>query len=213
MSTTEVSEWTKFCRLQAKYGVTGFSFSSSSPQHGDIYRFGARYSLAADLASVSVNGRTTNTADGYAQLIRTVMAWGVVESYFSLHGVSITSNAKTRTPNLVPLYDPSDLIILKNKLNNGQCFKFFNELKSLVNNDHQNVINDYLSNPNGSYDVSYLFSAIRHAFAHGILTPHTGKVTPSVTVRICKSLITFFLNLVSEEFGKIVRLHKSYSTV
>ncbi|WP_219626772.1 hypothetical protein, partial [Vibrio parahaemolyticus] len=49
---------------------------------------------------------------------------------------------------------------LKSKLNNQQCFKFFTELKLHVNNSHQSAISDYLANPLGSYDVSYLFSAI-----------------------------------------------------
>ena len=211
MSSTELSEWTKFCKLEKTHGFSSFGFHSST-QRGDVYRFGARYSLAADLSTVTVNGRTQNTSDGYAQLMRTVMAWGVVESYFELSDIKIGSQ-NARNSYLVPYYDLVKITALKSKLNHQQCFKFFTELKSHVNPSHQTAINDYLANPVGGYDVSYLFSAIRHVFAHGILTPHTGKVTPKVTVKICKSLIEFFLSLMSEEFGKRVRLHSNYASV
>ncbi|ARR51127.1 hypothetical protein ETN89_17705 [Photobacterium damselae subsp. damselae] len=211
MATTEVSEWAKFCRLENIYGFSSFGFHSSS-QRGDAYRFGARYSLASDLSKVNINGRNQNTADGYAQLMRTVMAWGVLESYFELYDVKI-GHQTARNSNLVPHYDPTKLTALKGKLNNQQCFKFFTELKLHVNSAHETVIDDYLANPLGGYDVSYLFSAIRHVFAHGILTPHTGKVTAKVTVKICKSLIEFFLEIVSEEFGKKIRLHSNYAAV
>lgn len=211
MIPTEISEWDKFCKLEKSYGFSSFAFHPST-QHGDAYRFGARFSLAADLSTVTVNGRTKNTSDGYAQLMKTVMAWGVVESYFELHNIKI-GHPIERNNHLVPHYDPVKLTTLKDKLNNQQCFKFFSELKLHVNASHQSAIGDYLANPLGSYDVSYLFSAIRHVFAHGILTPHTGKVTPRVTVKTCKSLIEFFLDIVSEEFGKKVRQHSNYASV
>ncbi|EGR1452143.1 hypothetical protein O1E22_003414 [Vibrio cholerae] len=211
MKPTEVSEWSKFCNLERSYGFASFGFHPSTT-HGDAYRFGARYSLATDLSTVAINGRTQNTSDGYAQLMKTVMAWGVVESYFSLYNINI-SHSNQRNVHLVPLYDPVKLTVLKSKLNNQQYFKFFTELKLHVNNSHQAVINDYLANPLGSYDVSYLCSAIRHVFAHGILTPHTGKVTPRVTVKICKALVEFFLDIVSNEFGKKVRLHSNYASI
>ncbi|APP04927.1 hypothetical protein NDJ15_00055 [Vibrio parahaemolyticus] len=211
MTPTEVSEWSKFCKLESSYGFASFGFHPSAT-HGDAYRFGARYSLAADLSTVAINGRTQNTSDGYAQLMKTVMAWGVVESYFSLHNIKI-GHPSQRNLHLVPTYDVVKLTALKSKLNNQQCFKFFTELKLHVNNSHQSAISDYLANPLGSYDVSYLFSAIRHVFAHGILTPHTGKVAPRVTVRICKALVEFFLDIVSDEFGKKVRLHSNYASI
>ncbi|WP_394390180.1 hypothetical protein [Shewanella woodyi] len=211
MSSTEVLEWDKFCKLEKLYGVNSFSFPSST-SHGEVYRFGARFSLASDLAKVSINGRTQNTSDGYAQLMRTVMAWGVVESFFDLKGISINHETQ-RNSHMVPNYDVTQLALLKSKLGNSQCIKFFRELKVHTNPTHTTKLDEYLNNPNGSYDVSYLFSAIRHVFAHGILTPHTGKVTPKVTVKICKSLVEFFLGIVNAEFGQIVRSHADYASV
>jgi len=211
MSSTEVDEWKKFCQLESTYSIDSFGFHGDV-KRGDAFRFGARFSLASDLSSVNINGRAQTTSDGYAQLMRTVMAWGVVESFYDLKGIKI-SHENARNTHLLGSYDQVKLSTLKSVMNNPQCIKFFSELNKSVNATHKSKIDVYLADPMGSYDVSYLFSAIRHVFAHGILTPHSGNVTPQVTVRICKALISFFLEIVSTEFGNVIRSHPNHATV
>ncbi len=208
---TEVDEWNKFCKLESAHTINSFGFHGDIVR-GDAFRFGARFSLASDLSTISINGREESTSDGYAQLMRTVMAWGVVESFYDLKGIKI-NHENERNTHLVASYEISKLTELKNILNNPQCLKFFSELNKNVNPKHKSKIDEYLAAPLGSYDVSYLFSAIRHVFAHGILTPHSGKVTPQVTVKICKALTSFFLEIVNQGFGNLIRLHPSHGSV
>ena len=211
MPATEVDQWNKFCKLENAYSINSFGFHGDV-KRGDAFRFGARFSLASDLSTVSINGRAQTTSNGYAQLMRTVMAWGVVESFYDLKGIKI-NHENARNTHLLGSYEQVKLSSLKAVMNNSQCIKFFSELKENVNATHKGKIESYIADPMGNYDVSYLFSAIRHVFAHGILTPHSGKVTPQVTVKICKALVSFFLDIVSQEFGNIIRSHPEHSTV
>ncbi|MEZ8101328.1 hypothetical protein [Vibrio bivalvicida] len=212
MARTEPKDWAKFCKLVKSYSFDDFDFHDSTTV-GQVNRFRARYSLVSDLSSITVDNCNSDTSEGYAELMKIVMAWGTVESFFKLKGININSDS-ARTNHLKPLYDSALEAGLRTELNNAQYMKFFAVVRDeCTNNNHKNAINSYLTNPNGHYELSYIMSGIRHVFAHGILTPHSGGVKPVRVQEICNKLTTFFLPIVDKEFAKIVQDHPDYPLV
>jgi hypothetical protein len=212
MSRTEPTEWEKFCKLNELFPFADFSLPPTT-SIGQANRYRARYSLVSDVSKVEINHCKGDTSDGYTQLMRVVMAWGAVESFFNLKNVKINSHIN-RTNYLKPLYDTTLESDLRNELNNSEYIKFFGVVHSESDNtNHINEIGKYLANPTGNYELSYLISGIRHIFAHGILTPHSGKIKPKTTIEICEKLIDFFLPLINKEFSRVVQNHPQYATV
>jgi hypothetical protein len=212
MSRTEPAEWAKFCKLNQSYPFADFSLPASTVV-GQANRYRARYSLVSDVNRVEINNCNDDTADGYTQLMRVVMAWGAVESFFNLKGIGINSGIN-RINHLKPLYDATLESNLRNEFNNSEYLKFFGVVHNeCTNNKHTQEIGSYLANPSGNYELSYLISGIRHIFAHGILTPHSGKIKPKTTIEICEKLIDFFLSIIDLEFSKLVKNHPRYATV
>lgn len=212
MSRTEPTEWDKFCKLSKLHPFTDFSLPSTTVI-GQANRYRARYSLVSDITQVKINHCNEDTADGYTQLMRVVMAWGAVESFFNLKGIHINKYAN-RTNHLKPLYDAALESDLRNDFNNPEYLKFFEVVhRESTDTKHQQEIGSYLENPSGNYELSYLASGVRHTFAHGILTPHSGNVKPKTTIEICKKLIYFFLPIIDLEFSKVVRNHPEYANV
>ncbi len=212
MARTEPTDWDSFCKLVKSYSFDDFNFPDTTTI-GQVNRFRARYSLVSDLSSITIDNCNPDTSDGYAELMKIVMAWGTIESFFKLKGINVNHDS-ARTNYLKPLYDPSLETKLRTELNNPQYIKFFTVVcHGCTNSNHASEINSYILNPAGSYEISYLISGVRHVFTHGILTPHSGSVKPVRVKEICSKLITFFLPIVDEEFAKIVQAHPDYASI
>jgi hypothetical protein len=81
--------------------------------------------------------------------------------------------------------------------------RFFNLVHSKANAEHGDEIAKYKRGE--AFNPSYLASAIRHIFAHGMLTPNAKGAEPAAVATICDLLSAAHLRAAGEDFQRRVR--------
>ncbi len=205
---TTVGEWPKFWEIENNHGnFSAYPFLAGT-RVGNVVRFNARYSFAADLKSLEIDNSTPNTNRGYASLLRLFSVWSTMEAYFKLfdndrHKLRSFYRAK---------YDSTKLNDLDSALRalspaTDDFFKFIRD-EDNTDSTHVRKINDFLRGH--SYDPSYLLSGARHVFGHGVLTPSSGGATSAQIEQISNLLKDFFLDIINLDFNSTVQNHPNY---
>ncbi|PXW53056.1 hypothetical protein DFO55_113123 [Grimontella sp. AG753] len=203
------ASWEKFCKIERDYGdFTHYRFKTGITI-GDLNRFAARYALAADFDGVMIKNSTKQTNLGYEALMRSLLVWSAVESYYYV--LPIGSGKK---------YDfLSYTISEKNSLttslkNTGpDLIRFYTYISTSPNVEvnHRTSVQGFLAG--GNYNPIHLLSSIRHAFGHGDLSAHVDGVNPQTINNISKILMASILEKIDDHFSSLVRSHPNHSDV
>lgn len=170
-----------------------FGFKASN---GAIVRFANRYRVAKSFRGVQLEGYRQTTIDGYSALVKVFLCWSAFEQFLELLGIT------QRDLNyLLKPYNPDTAIRqIKNADRNRSFYDF---LYSQVNQTHRVELNNYFKDD--LKNVTYLASAIRHIFVHGLLTPHANQTRPAKVIKIGSIICEFLLRVMDEEFDKYVQ--------
>ncbi|EGQ5297369.1 hypothetical protein [Enterobacter asburiae] len=201
--------WDKFCKIERNYGgFTHYRFRAGITI-GDLNRFAARYALAADFEGVMIKNSTKQTNLGYEALMRSLLVWSAVESYYYV----LPTGSGGKYNYLSYTFSEENALTTTLKKNGSDLLRFYTYISSSPNVEvkHRTNVQDFLSGNN--YNPIYLLSSIRHAFGHGELSAHVDGVNPQTINNISKILKTSILEKINDHFSSLVRSHPNYSNV
>lgn len=170
----------------------------------EVSRFVNRFRLATAFIGIQLGNYTTNTVIGYNALFRVFLVWSAFERFLPVVG----QKQDTIIAMLAP-YAPSDSIEFIRRHDERELFYDF--VYHRVDKRHQHHLRAY---KNGTLtNITYWASAVRHLFAHGHLSAHPGGCEPTTVKRICDRIAKFHLQVMEEEFYKIVTAYKRRLTM
>lgn len=169
-----------------------FGFKGSD---GQVVRFASRFRVAKAFQSMELDGYRQATVEGYSALLKVFLCWSAFEQFIDLLGVE----QRNLAPLLQP-YHPDEIIKQIKSIDRNRSFYDF--LYAQVNQPHRRELDNYFRDD--LKNVTYLASAIRHIFVHGLLTPHANQTRPQKVVKIGAVISEFLLHVMDEEFDKRV---------
>lgn len=160
---------------------------------GDINRFAARYRLAKCFRGMLLDSITEITANGYSALCRVLLVWSAFEFFLKAINVRQADLAGL----LAPYHTQKWIDEIRRADTNEKFYRFIYER---VNQSHKRELDNYFGND--PCNVTYLASAIRHLFAHGILTPNANGANPGDVITLCNVLYDALMSVMDDEFSK-----------
>lgn len=181
------SAWDRFDRNMPSAKPHWFGFNADLDA---MNKFAARFRLASSFNGLSLSGYSQGTINGYCGLIRTLLVWSAYEQYMKIIDIKQMETEK---------------LLIKHKLSQKARAviektpeEYYLFLYSRVNKyNMQGLQKCFLGKSN---NVSYLASAIRHIFAHGVLTPHARGTHPDCVAGICDGVSNILLELMDRDF-------------
>ena len=159
--------------------------------HAVLYRVAARYRLSRSFSGVELQHYGFETTEGYSGLFHLFLAWSAFEPYYKALGLT----AKTRDTWFAK-YAPPDADAHIRALDPQSCF--FNLILNKVRDDVEEHVAAYVKNQ--PYGLTYLPAAVRHVFAHGILTPNANKARPTDVALLTHYLAGILLDGIASDF-------------
>lgn len=191
-----LTNWEKFHQAASegkKAKEMGFPGCDSKRE---IIMLASRYRVAKSFRGVVLEEYSQKTLDGYSALFRLFLAWSTFEQFLRILGLQ---QRQIETKNLFDEYGAIDLCEFIKKQDSGKTFYSF-LLSQCSNKDHTNEIQKHFVGK--EINATFLVSSIRHIFAHGKLTPHSGKSCPRKTAKMCNKISDFVLHIIDCEFAK-----------
>jgi hypothetical protein len=164
----------------------GFSGST-----GDVNRFGARYRAARCFQRVEFRGLTIDTADGYSMLCHLLLTYSAFEYFLKAIGVE-----QRNTTNL--LEDEERDRVLAHVRGLGGSAALFAFVRRFLNESYQRQIDSF--GANRACNPVYLAGALRHAFAHGMLTATPATVPSQTVATVSRYLCRVLVRIMDREF-------------
>jgi hypothetical protein len=160
--------------------------------HAVLNRAAARYRVARSLKGVVLETFSASTADGYAGLFRLFLAWAAFEQYCKALGLSAETRDRWFASHI-----PPDADAHIRALDPNGCF--FHLILNKVHGDTEANVAAYVKRQH--YSVTYLAAAVRHVFAHGILTPNANKADPANVAGLTSYLAGILLDAMAADFS------------
>lgn len=167
-------------------GMMGFSGST-----GDVNRFAARYRAARCFRCVEFEGLTNDTADGYSMLCLLLLTYSAFEYFLKAIGIE-QRNTSTLLDD-----DERDRVIAHVRGLNGST-ALFTFVRRFLNESYQRQIDSFTANR--ACNPVYLAGALRHAFAHGMLTATPATVPSQTVATVCRFLCRVLVRIMDREF-------------
>lgn len=168
-----------------------------SGEPGDVNRFRSRYRLAKSFTGVQVAGFTPDTVRGYSELFRVFLVWSAFEQLLRILAESRASIEKHLGP-----YGPQDFECAIRSVEDYRGFLTAVQ-RELDRKPLQDQMLAFLEGR--ECNILIVPAAIRHIFAHGKLTPHSGvgnvEAACSVAARVCE----FLFRIIDGEFIRRLR--------
>ena len=153
----------------------------------------ARYRLAKSFRSIILNDYSASTAAAYGEILRVLLAWSAFEVLMKAMGIKQKETDSLLDRNCAT----STVTAIRDADRDGTVADF---LLEHLRTDHMQVLSSYRKGE--SINVSYFISGIRHVFAHGILSAHSGGVSPEVVGTVCSTVSGFLLRVMDAEFSR-----------
>lgn len=167
---------------------------------GASSRWSARFRLAKSFQSLNVGDAYagTDTPDMYSAIIRIFLVYSSFESYCKILGI--------------PCGDESQVAFLQNNSSQENVLaeireldpdcQLFQFLALHLRSGGKLMMEEFIDGE--KVNISFLAKAIRHVFAHGILTANPGKLSPKKFDEISQKLSKFLLDCMDEHFDHLV---------
>lgn len=162
-----------------------------------LNRLNARYRVAHSFSGITLESFGATTVDGYSALFRLFLTWTAFEQYYKGLGLSAASR-----DGWFKVHVPTDMDARVRKHDPGD--RLFKLVVSKVQNDVKVHVDAYLNKT--SYGFTYLPAALRHLFAHGILTPHANNASPEDVKELCNLMAETLLGGLGADFKARVQL-------
>ncbi len=182
--------WGSFTTGVTIFGAEAFGFVEPV---AEVNRFAARYRAAKCFREVVFEGVTVDTADGYSALCQILLVYSAFEHLLRCLGI-----AQNNTESLLDGAESARVLRNLRRLN-GQR-ELFATIRSYLNRQHQQQIDDYLAGRR--CNLFYLASGIRHAFAHGKLTATPVNAPPTSVATVSRYLSRVLMRVMDREFER-----------
>ena len=160
---------------------------------GHVNRFRARYRVAHALARLELDEFHPDTEDGYTAITRAFLTYSAFEHF--LQAIKIKQK---KADALLAKYPVADWIReLRASDAEDSLFRF---VMIHVDAKHKHHIGEYLAGR--PFNYTYLVSAVRHTFAHGILTPSAGGCVAGQAAAVCAVLTKSLMAVMDAEFSE-----------
>lgn len=187
-----LSSWATFTNIAPTVGTSHFGFVLPLP---DINRFNARFRAASAFRSVMLEGYSDTVIKGYTEYTRLLMTYSAFELLLKIVGkTQVTVRAD------LDAAGADSLLAELRELDEENAFYHF--IYARVNSAHQAELSNYFAND--PCNLAYLASAIRHIYAHGLLTPSANGGEPMVAAIISQKISNFLLCFMDNQFSKHV---------
>lgn len=178
---------------------------------GDIVRFANRYRLAKSFQGVHLDGYREDTIMGYDGLMRAFLAWSAFEQYALLEECQTNRGGVDydQVESLLQSYNYTELA--KVYLANDTDGHFVAFLHKHGNWKLKQELDPYLLKGKAwgtMPPLSRLLSAVRHIFAHGMLTPNAHHLGGPTIKAITDEIVEFLLRVMDQEFS--ARIEEAY---
>lgn len=157
----------------------------------DVNRFAARYRAARSFRRVEFDGLTNDTSEGYSALCHFLLTYSAFE-YFR-----ISIGIEQRNTLTLLEGDESDRILAHVRGLNG-ARDLFAFVRRFADPPYQRQIDAYLAGR--TCNPMYLAGAIRHTFAHGILTATPATVPSQTVATVSKFLSRVLFRVMDRHF-------------
>ena len=190
--------WQIFDRYVVTAGADFFGFAGSV---ADVNRFAARYRAAKCFRYVEFDELTVGTADGYGALVQLLLTYSAFEHFLRCIGLRLQSSR----PLLQDVERDRALESLRALHGQGELFTV---LRQHLDPPYRRQVDAHLSwQPCNPF---YLAAALRHAFAHGMLTVTPGNVPPQTVATVCRFLCRVLFRVIDREFeARMVEFEQS----
>jgi hypothetical protein len=166
---------------------------------GDLNRFRSRYRLAKSFRNIELESYRDDTAAGYSSLFRAFLVFSAFEQFLAICGTALADTAT-----LLAAYDPEATErAIRAVPGHEDLLRFI--LERLDGPAYRSHVTAFLTR--GSCNVLYLAASIRHIFAHGELTPHSGAGSPYTASEVSRLLCALMFQMMDGEFSRRLRDH------
>jgi hypothetical protein len=199
--TTAISPtWNAFER-QLESGRTARQMGFAG-KDGDVSRFLARHRVAACYRSSNFDGIAPRTARAYSSLIRLFLAWSAFEQLALATGLK--PNRRLDYRRIDHLFEGQSSAgvgtdVLPPAMRPALAF-----LARVLDDEGLKTSLIHASSGKPGLTRRQLVVALRHAFAHGLLTAHFGGVRPTTLAKACDALSEWLLETQVRYFASVV---------
>jgi len=161
---------------------------------GHVNRFKARYRAARALEGIELKDFSAATGPGYLALTRILYTYSAFELFLCAIGVK-----QKKLEKLLARYPVDDWIKQLKKADASDIIYNFVLAHGSLDGSHKHHVLQYLASRK-PMNYTFLASVIRHTFAHGHLTPGSGKASPGQVEVICSVLTQSLFCIMDREF-------------
>lgn len=198
-----LSSFNTFCKLPQRFRPRAMGFACEKP--GAINRLSARMGLAKSFQGVQLDGYAGPTLQGYNAFFRVFLTHSALECFCEVYGYS--TNWPKMGHDLAPviaLYESAPVMrIFRERDNQNKLYSFLQ--KHLTGKSLLKDLKDCKDCT--SENIVAVSAAIRHVFAHGVLTANANDMNPRAAHEIGTTVANFLFSVMDAEFTKTVEAY------
>ena len=179
-------KWSVYDQYVTAYPASAFGFVDRKKPN----RFAARYRAAKCFKTIEFEYLNPTTVEGYSILCKTLLTYSAFEYFLLAAGIKpdeadklLSSNQKARVAAKLRELDGDN--------------SFAKLLHTHTRNGTKKALGEHLTGQ--ICNPLKIAAAIRHTFAHGILTASPTDVRPEVVVQVCKFIIHLLNTVMDRE--------------
>lgn len=188
-----------FCSLPQRIKPKTIGFACDT---GSINRLHARMSLVKSFRGIQLEGYSAQTVQGYNALFRVFLTHSALEGFCNVYGYnrSWPKMGQDLTPVIAP-YNPAPVLrIFRERDTQDKLYAFLQRHltgKSLLRDlkDCKECTSD---------NIVAISAAMRHVFAHGVLTANANDMNPRAAAAIGTGVADFLVGVIDAEFTRTV---------
>jgi hypothetical protein len=197
-----LTSFNTFCKIPQRFKPRSMGFACDI---GTINRLSARMRLAKGFQGIQLDGYQEPTVRGYNALFRVFLTHSALECFCDVYGYSTSSSkmGQDLAP-VIALYNPGPVIrVFRERDNQDKLYSFLQ--KHLTN---KSLIKDLKECKDCRSDnIVAVSAAMRHVFAHGVLTANANDMNPRAAHEIGTTVANFLFGMMDAEFTKTVEAY------
>jgi hypothetical protein len=197
-----LTSFNTFCKIPQRFRPRSMGFACDI---GTINRLSARMGLAKGFQGIQLDGYKEPTIRGYNALFRVFLTHSALECFCEVYGYSTSwpQMGQALAP-VIALYDPTPVMeVFRERDNQDKLYNFLQ--KHLTGKKLLKDLKDCKECT--SENVVAVSAAMRHVFAHGVLTANANEMNPRATHAIGTAVANFLFNMMDAEFTKTVEAY------
>ena len=197
-----LTSFNAFCKLPQRFKPQSMGFACDI---GTINRLSARMGLAKSFQGIQLDGYKEATVRGYNALFRVFLTHSALECFCKVYGYS--TKWKNMRIDIAPVIERHQSIevlrLFRERDNRDKLYIFLQRhlTDEVLKKDLKDCKDGTFNN------VAAVSAAIRHVFAHGVLTANANDMNPRAAHEIGTAVANFVFNVIDAEFSRTVEAY------